>query len=178
MNLSPHVHDLTAELLRYPGTIGKAVVLEAAAELATVAPEFGPDLAEFRDWVARCSTEELEESYTGTFDNSSDRALELGWQLFGENYSRGAFLVRVRQLLREHGIPENGELPDHVTHLLQLLGRVPAHTAALVAGEVALPALKKVTESLGDASKPWTGALRAAARVFQSHVAPAEASHA
>ncbi len=41
-----------------------------------------------------------EELYTRTFDLNPVCALEIGWHLFGEDYERGAFLVRMRDQLR------------------------------------------------------------------------------
>ena len=64
---------------------------------------------------------ELEETYARTFDINPACALEVGWHLFGEEYARGLFLVRLRGEMREHGVEESSELPDHITHVLALI---------------------------------------------------------
>jgi nitrate reductase delta subunit len=85
-----------------------------------------------------------QELYIETFEFNPKCTLELGWHLFGENYERGEFLVKMRAELRRHGIEETGELPDHLTHVLRLIGRMEHGEAALLIGENVLPALEKI----------------------------------
>ncbi|HOK46370.1 MAG TPA: molecular chaperone TorD family protein [Bryobacteraceae bacterium] len=86
----------------------------------------------------------MQELYIQTFEFNPACTLEIGWHLFGENYERGEFLVRMRGLLRQHGIAETTELPDHLTHVLQLIGRMEPGEAARLVGEAVLPALEKI----------------------------------
>jgi nitrate reductase assembly molybdenum cofactor insertion protein NarJ len=86
----------------------------------------------------------MQELYIQTFEFNPAATLELGWHLFGENYERGEFLVRMREQLRRHGVEETAELPDHLTHLLPLLARMEAQEGAHLAGEFILPALDKI----------------------------------
>lgn len=86
----------------------------------------------------------MQEIYVQTFEFNPACALEMGWHLFGENYERGEFLVRMRAELRRHGLSENSELPDHLTHLLRLIGRMERAEALRLAGESLLPALAKI----------------------------------
>ena len=76
-----------------------------------------------------------QELYVQTFEFNPACTLELGWHLFGENYERGEFLVRMRDLLRRHGIAESTELPDHLTHVLALVGRLDHEEAAELAAK-------------------------------------------
>ncbi|HWQ55728.1 MAG TPA: molecular chaperone TorD family protein [Bryobacteraceae bacterium] len=85
-----------------------------------------------------------QELYVQTFEFNPACTLELGWHLYGENYERGEFLVRMRGELRRHAIAETTELPDHLTHVLRLIGRMDAGEAARLAGEAVLPALEKI----------------------------------
>jgi nitrate reductase assembly molybdenum cofactor insertion protein NarJ len=91
-----------------------------------------------------------QELYVQTFEFNPACTLETGWHLFGENYERGEFLVRMREQLRRHGIPESTELPDHACHLLPLIGRMERGEAARLAGEYLLPAFAKVRAGLKD----------------------------
>ncbi len=86
----------------------------------------------------------MQELYIQTFEFNPACTLEIGWHLFGENYERGEFLVRMRDELRRHGIVETTELPDHLTHVLQLIGRMEREEACRLAGEIVLPALDKM----------------------------------
>ena len=91
-----------------------------------------------------------QEVYVETFEFNPACTLELGWHLFGENYERGEFLVRMRELLRRYRIPESTELPDHLSHLLALIPRMRHDEAAELAGQFVLPALAKIREALKD----------------------------
>jgi nitrate reductase assembly molybdenum cofactor insertion protein NarJ len=92
----------------------------------------------------------VQELYVQTFEFNPACTLEIGWHLFGENYERGEFLVRMRGLLRRHGFAESTELPDHLTHLLALINRLNHDEAAELAGLFILPALGKIKEALKD----------------------------
>jgi nitrate reductase delta subunit len=89
-----------------------------------------------------------QELYVQTFEFNPACTLEIGWHLFGENYERGEFLVRMRQELRRYEIPETAELPDHLTHLLALIGRMERQDAVELAGQFLLPALAKIQDAL------------------------------
>jgi nitrate reductase delta subunit len=91
-----------------------------------------------------------QEVYVETFEFNPACTLELGWHLFGENYERGEFLVRMRELLRRYAIAESTELPDHLSHLLALIPRMRHDEAAELAGQFVLPALAKIREALKD----------------------------
>jgi nitrate reductase assembly molybdenum cofactor insertion protein NarJ len=93
-----------------------------------------------------------QELYVQTFEFNPNCTLEIGWHLFGENYERGEFLVRMREQLRRYGIAEGSELPDHLTHLLILIGRMEHEEAAELAGQFLLPALAKIRDGLKDNS--------------------------
>jgi nitrate reductase assembly molybdenum cofactor insertion protein NarJ len=92
----------------------------------------------------------MQELYVQAFEFNPACTLEIGWHLFGENYERGEFLVRMREQLRRHGIAESTELPDHLTHLLPLVDRMDHNEAAELAGQYLLPALSKIKDGLRD----------------------------
>ncbi|HED65797.1 MAG TPA: hypothetical protein ENJ09_09610, partial [Planctomycetes bacterium] len=103
---------------------------------------------------------ELEELFVRTFENNKERALELGWHLHGENYARGSFMARVRGLLRELGVEESIELPDHVSHLLAVVERAEPDVARSFATRVIDPALTKVLEGFHSSENPYRGVVR------------------
>ena len=90
----------------------------------------------------------MQELYVQTFEFNPACTLEIGWHIFGENYERGEFLVRMREQLRRHGIAESSELPDHLCHILLLLDRLDPEEAADLVGQFVLPALAKIKDSL------------------------------
>ena len=92
----------------------------------------------------------MQEIYVQVFEFNPACTLEIGWHLFGENYERGEFLVRMREQLRRHGIAESTDLPDHLTLLLPLIAAMGYDEAAQLAGEFVLPALEKIRAALKD----------------------------
>jgi len=112
-------------------------------------------LHRFARRVSGQSVEQLQELFTQTFDMSKTCALEVGWHLYGEEYERGRFLATLRGLLREHAITESTELPDHLTHVLLLLDRLPAVRRDELARNAVLPALAKVRNGVEQKSGPY-----------------------
>jgi len=92
----------------------------------------------------------MQELYVQTFEFNPGCTLEIGWHLFGENYERGEFLVRMREQLRRHRINESAELPDHLTLLLPLIASMSHDEAAQLVGEFILPALAKIRSGIHD----------------------------
>ena len=87
---------------------------------------------------------DLEEAYTRAFDLNPTCSLEIGWHLFGEEYVRGLFMVRMRNEMRERGLEETGELPDHVVHVLAVLAAMHPDPARELARACVCPAVGKM----------------------------------
>jgi nitrate reductase delta subunit len=144
MSLSPW-----ASLLAYPGPDYHAHLRVCAA----AAP--APEVEEFERTIERLPVEALQELYAQTFDWNPDTTLDIGWHLFGENYDRGDFLVKLRVALRTYGLAESHELPDHLSHVLPLLDRMPEDERAEFAAKYVLPALEKLREGLAKGESPF-----------------------
>jgi nitrate reductase assembly molybdenum cofactor insertion protein NarJ len=106
-------------------------------------PEIRMELQSFPGF-SQLNVAELEELYTRTFDINPVCSLEAGWHLFGEDYNRGAFLVRMRDLLRQHNVPEGAELPDHLPNALRVLEVMPHEDAAELAREFIMTAVGRM----------------------------------
>ena len=78
-------------------------------------------------------------------------------------------LVRLRDLLRKHGVAEGTELPDHLTHVLPLLGRAPEGLASALAPGPVAQAVEKMHAGLESAASPWTGVLEATRALLRMH---------
>ncbi len=137
-------YEALAALLTYPG-IDYRQHLALAIEVAP--PAAGANIVRFATEIEGLSTEQLQETFTRTFDLNPLCSQEIGWHLFGENYERGLLLVRMREELRLAQIPEGAELPDHLTHALRLLGRRDDAWAADFTAAILLPALMKMLEA-------------------------------
>lgn len=147
--------DLLARLLGYPGTDYPMAARAAQQLLSEEFPEQTGHLDRFSSYVQGAPPEELEELFTRTFDLNPVCCLEVGWQLYGEDYNRGNFMVRMRQQIRAHGLAESIELPDHLANLLPLLGRLEPEDAGPLCASSVLPALIKMQEGLAGRGNPY-----------------------
>jgi nitrate reductase delta subunit len=162
------MYDLLAGLVTYPHD-GYAARLRRCEELvAADIPEAATWLDRFAEETGPLTTAELEELFTRTFDLNPVCSLEVGWHLFGENYERGEFLVTMRGLLRRFGLQESTELPDHLSHVLRVLGRLPAPEADRLLSRQVLPALEKMLAGLSSAANPFLYLLEAIRGVLLS----------
>jgi nitrate reductase molybdenum cofactor assembly chaperone len=141
------IYEQFAKLFEYPGEDYHANTEQCLAALRRERSEAAASLEEFCAPIRSLNTDELRELFTRTFDLNPMCTLEIGWQLYGEDYQRGEFLVKMREQLREYDLRESGELPDHLTHALVLLAHLEPEEAAEFAGEYLLPALDKMRTS-------------------------------
>lgn len=118
----------------------------------------GENMADFQvfcDHVKETDLTKLQEEFTQLFDFTPNTCLDLGWHLHGENYERGVFMVRVREMLREYKIPETSELPDHLTHILSVLPKMEADDRMTFIKSYVLPATGKIIEGFGETENPY-----------------------
>ena len=138
-------YDLLAALLHYPEADGYAEALERYIEVLDDGYAEAADLLRpLLDRMREMNRAQIQEMYTRTFDINAVCTLEVGWHIYGEDYARGALLVKLREQLRLMNIPESVELPDHLTHVLILLGRLSGPRADDLAARYLLPGLEKM----------------------------------
>ena len=173
-------NGLLGRLLRYPEGDYALHLADAAARLEDEAPEAARLIGDFNSRTLGFTVENLQELYTRTFELSPLCALEVGWQLYGEEYARGSFLVFMRDALRRHGVPEETELPDHLAHVLPLLDRLDDSDAQELAQEAVLPAIDKMLQGVSGKNNPYESVLRAISGFLQARSKPEllEARHA
>lgn len=115
----------------------------------------------FREVITGKDLGELQEIYTRTFDINPVCSLNIGWHLYGENYTRGAFLVTARELLRRYGIQEGTDLPDHLGSLLRLLPLLAREESAAFSRTYLLPSIRKMQSALEGKDDPFEHLLKA-----------------
>lgn len=162
------VLEAYADLLQYPASGSLERIQQRIDEIRSAAPDLEQDLAPLYEYTAQRPETELEEIFTRTFDSNAERALEMGWHLHGENYARGVFMVRMRKLLREHGVPESTELPDHVSHVLLVLSRADEVLARALATGVVTPALAKIVDGFPKTENPYLGVVTSLRKFLQA----------
>lgn len=139
-----NVYASLAVLFSYPANDYQRHVDDCLHAFRKAPAESYPEFQKFHMGIAGLSNEEVQELFTRTFDLNPICTLEIGWQLYGEDYQRGEFLVKMREHLREFGVSESGELPDHLSHALALLPRLEASQAEEFASAYVLPAIDKM----------------------------------
>jgi nitrate reductase molybdenum cofactor assembly chaperone NarJ/NarW len=159
--MNTETYDLLALLLAYPNDETRSALVHCRALMRAEVRDAALALDRFAEQTASMTTEELQELYTQTFDLNPACSLEVGWQLYGENYSRGEFLVAMRQTLRRLRVTESTELPDHLTHVLAAFGRMETSEASRFSAEFLLPALEKMLQGLKGKRVPYAVVLEA-----------------
>lgn len=154
MNQTEHFDSL-ALLLQYPKTGFHENLSALTTHLKENNSPGSADVLKFTEQTCDLSLADCEELFTRTFDINPVCALEVGWQLYGESYERGNFIVSMRQGLKQFGLPESGELPDHLSHVLQSIGRMKEDQASEFIGKLALPAVKKMNKGMEGNDNPY-----------------------
>ena len=170
MRSRTEVLDELGALIGYPKADLGPRVRACLTGLAAISPAAASDLASFGDAIAGMSLAQLQEHYTESFDLTPTCALDVGWHLFGDAHKRGPFMAALREDLRRAEVPETAELPDHLTHVLRLLGREAPPRAAVLAATIA-PAIERVHGVLARRDSPYRHLLSAVAAVVASLLA-------
>ncbi len=154
----PHLKQVLASLarlFRYPTAETCSAVERLYVVLQHEIPLAAKEIARFGEQTERLSIEQFEETYTKTFEINSKCAPEIGWHLFGEEFTRGMLLVRMREELARYGIPETTELPDHISHALLLVAQMPRAEADRFVPACIFPALLKMRQSAERMGSPY-----------------------
>ena len=168
-------YESLSQSLRYPDDTYREHLARCAALLRETDSEAARRIEHFTEHIHGLSVVRLQELFTQTFDLSPLCSLEVGWQLYGEEYARGNFMVAMRSLLRDHDIPESSELPDHLTHVLPLLDRLEPDEQTEFIQQYVSPALTKMLKSFDGNDSPYEDVMRAIEDLL-THTPHAEAT--
>jgi len=110
-----------SELFIYPkeGYIEK--VRDCRLYLENNYPDAASSFKRFADFIESKSLFEIEEIFGITFHIQAICYLDIGYVLFGEDYSRGEFLVNMKREQAKINHDCGEELADNLPHVLQLL---------------------------------------------------------
>ncbi len=143
---------LLAPLFEYPDA---AYVEHVRFALAGCPPAARDQLTRFLAEVASLPLAALEESFIQAFDLNPDCALDIGWHLFGEDYARGEFLIKLKGEHRRYGVDERSELPDHLPAVLRLLAAMSGEEeAGRLARQFLAPAVSKIRSNFKEPVQP------------------------
>jgi nitrate reductase molybdenum cofactor assembly chaperone len=163
-----------ARLLSYPDNHYLELVELLYLIVQNQFPDAARGVSEFGQFAEQCGEYELEEAYTRTFDVNPSCALEIGWHLFGEDYMRGQFLVRMRGELARYEIPESSELPDHLAHVLAVLAAMPDDVARQFSHACVFPAIYKMQAALEKNGSPYRRLIHCLVAVLEHHFGASE----
>ncbi|TAK57774.1 MAG: nitrate reductase molybdenum cofactor assembly chaperone [Bacteroidetes bacterium] len=176
----PRYYTMFSKLFAYPEEGYREAMREAGNALTV--PDCGlvqskEQLDAFLQKTNELTLDDFEELYTRTFDINPVANLEIGWHLWGEAYERGAFLVNMRTLLKQHGITESSELPDHLTHVLAALGKMERNEAQEFTATFLKKALDKIVEGFKEKENPYEHLLLALQQIVMYHHQQGENAH-
>ena len=167
MSHIPKVLDAFARLLTYPdqhtAQAAELVYIVLQGEIDEAAAE----ISKFGSFLEQSDSWQVEEAFTGTFDVNPACALEVGWHLFGEEYARGMFLVRMREELRKYNLPESAELTDHISHVLAVVASMSDSEAAKFVTACVQPAIEKMNAALSEQDTPYRHVISSLATVIE-----------
>lgn len=157
-----HTYDLYADIFDYPSQNLPATVVECGRRLVDKLPRAAENLARLESETNACDTRAMMEKYAAIFDFSPARTLDLGYQLFGETYKRGIFLVKMKEAMEKYQIPLGNELPDHLPSVLRMLSVLKAEDEPRdLVEEVILPGVEKILRTFDGEGEAYRHALLA-----------------
>jgi len=171
VSANTQAYELLAELLEYPGVEVLAIAERCRTIFAKRSPEASAEVESFEAYAASVDSEQLEELYARTFDFNPPAALDLGYQLFGESYKRGIFLVKMQREAAAHDVDTRSELPDHLPVVLRLVSRLrDDEDPRSLVDEVVLPTTFKVLSTFAEREKanPYCALLRATIAILKA----------
>ncbi|MFO0753871.1 MAG: nitrate reductase molybdenum cofactor assembly chaperone [Thermodesulfovibrionales bacterium] len=150
------LYELFAGALEYPAPSLAQRIERGVPSLALCHPEAAELLGAFGAYLEQAPEGEAEERYTAAFDLHPSCPPYVGYHLFGDAHPRGIFMARLRECYRSCGLPEGGELPDHLSTMLRFLARRRGDAlAAELAEECIIPAVEKMAQTVEGSPNPY-----------------------
>ena len=112
-----------AKLFDYPDATYYSHVTDMASELAEQYPDASKELDAFSKLLPN-DVYVLQELYTKSFEVQAVTSLEIGYLLYGDDYTRGEVMVGLNQEHRAVGNELGTELSDHLANVLRLLPKM------------------------------------------------------
>lgn len=176
MMKSEDIYAYLAAAIDYPEANYLSRLAECQSLIKAHYPELTSDLSSLLEFVAKTEFSRVEEAYTTTFDIHAVCHLDVGYQLFGEDYKRGALLVELGRVHKQAGHDTGSELGDHLRNLLRVLPKIAdEEERSELARKLILPAMKKMMASFPeDSPNVYRSVLSAIYGVLETDFGPAE----
>ncbi|CAM3815285.1 nitrate reductase molybdenum cofactor assembly chaperone [Smaragdicoccus niigatensis] len=148
---------IAAFLLDYPNEQTLAMLPDLRATAESMAPLLGGPLLKFIDYALTQNQISLGQEYVATFDLKRRSCLHLTYYACGDTRKRGMALLRFKHAYKAAGTPfgeDSGELPDHISVVLEFAATVAPVVGARLLGEH-LPPLELLRISLEENESPY-----------------------
>ena len=162
-----NIYGLFADLLEYPSPQLAGQARECLAALGEKHAKARSHVEKFEKFSCSIPHSRLEELYTETFDIQAICSPYVGYHLFGEDRTRGMFMIKLKEQFS--GLVACGyDLPDHLSLMLRFLDRGNGAEEIRELKEYCLiPAVKKMITLLKDSSNAYRGVLQAVLLVLE-----------
>lgn len=138
--------DLLDSLSEMQEALQQSTKLDAASKAA---------LKKFAAWITAEDLTTLQSAYVSTFDIGKHASLNLFEHSQGDSRDRGAVMVELNRLYREHGLDlTTKELPDHLPVFLEFLAGLKEEDAQLWL-ESTVSSIRKIDRELQLNESPW-----------------------
>lgn len=172
--MEKELFNLLSESLCYPEDKKEGALLEMSGKLKMAGFDFSNECDILIEYFKSNTRECIEEDYTRTFDMNAVCPLEIGYILFGEDYKRGEFLVRVSELHEEYETKQvEHELADYLPSILRLIPLMKdGELKKDFIEQIVLPALKRMLEKFSrkdkDQVNPFSIPIRISENILSS----------
>lgn len=145
MSHEQHPYEIIAEIFYFPEADYPAKTDRCMQMLQEHYPVLAPSFRPFTKFVEGTAIDKIREIYMRTFDIQALCCMDLGYVLFGEDYTRGKILANLNKEHRQAGIDCRGELADRLPNILRLLPHLKdQELKAELVSYLLKPALKKM----------------------------------
>ncbi len=116
-------YETLSKIFEYPKQSYRADIKEAIESLKDSYPLASQELKELLSKLPE-DLYQLQELYTKSFEVQAVTSLEIGYVLFGDDYTRGEVLANLSAEQKKLGSFSSEELPDHLSNILRLIARM------------------------------------------------------
>ncbi len=159
--MTASIFELFAHILDYPEEHPCRAVEGCISALGREGAEAAALLGSFQAAVESMDLGELQETYTGAFDMVPDFSLNLGYQLFGDDWRRSTLMSELSERYRGRGLKTGNELPDHLCLILRFLAIEEGSERERLMNECLVPALTRLSNGIDREGNPYGTVLEA-----------------
>jgi nitrate reductase delta subunit len=165
-----HVLSHFAQILDYPNAELQETVKSCIGRISPIQPESAHLLAKFHEYLQKNDLGRLQELYTGTFELQGCCNLYVGHYLFGEQFRRSLFMVKLKEHYRKENFSFEKELPDHLCVLLRFLAAAQrTEENDDLISECIIPSLSAMVKSFQSANQPYRAVLQSLLLMLQEN---------